>query len=90
MYHLVSLRRLFFARADTPPPDLPAQVPKLIIHPTYDSTALPDMMDKSASLPGAELVKIEKAGHWVLQTHPEEVEKLVGDWLDRVVGEAKL
>lgn len=48
------------------------------------------MMDKSASLPGAELVKIEKAGHWVLQTHPEEVEKLVGDWLDRVVGEAKL
>lgn len=38
-------------------------------------------MDATALIPNTQVVKVEGAGHWVLQTHGAEVEKVVGEWL---------
>jgi pimeloyl-ACP methyl ester carboxylesterase len=75
----------------TPPPDLPEAVPKLFVHPTYDSVAIPHLVEKTGALPNTTIVRVEKAGHWLLQG-PEaaEVESKIGDWLDSVAAGAKL
>jgi pimeloyl-ACP methyl ester carboxylesterase len=69
------------------PRDVRPDMPKLMVIPTADP-ALPAALSAHAErqLKAAEVVWLEGlCGHWVQLEKPQEVEKTVGEWVERMV-----
>src|ERR1700761_4675312 len=82
-------------RANMPAPFLApgAQVPHTnvpvqVLVPRMDIFVTPALQQFTGSIPlGSRVIPIE-GGHWVVTSRPDVVARLVGEWIDRVVGGA--
>ncbi|QRW19095.1 alpha/beta hydrolase family protein [Rhizoctonia solani] len=72
--------------------DLPQEfrpdMPKLLILPTADPALPADILAQAQQgAKGVEIVWLEGAGHWLMLERPQEVESLVGEWVEKMVAQ---
>src|ERR1700761_7901207 len=64
------------------------RVPVQVLAPRMDIFVTPALQQFTGSIPlGSRVIPIE-GGHWVVTSRPDVVARLVGEWIDRVVGGA--
>ncbi|QRV75957.1 alpha/beta hydrolase family protein [Ceratobasidium sp. AG-Ba] len=70
------------------PQDYRPEMPKLLIIPTADPAILAAMSaNVEKEFQNIEVVRFEgSCGHWVQLERPDEIERIVGEWVERVVG----
>jgi pimeloyl-ACP methyl ester carboxylesterase len=60
------------------------EVPCLMVTAEWDPVLRPEMAaGMSERVPDLELVSVEKSGHWTQQEHPEPLNRILCDWLQR-------
>ncbi|KAF8707976.1 Ndr family, partial [Rhizoctonia solani] len=72
--------------------DLPQEfrpdMPKLLILPTADPALPADILAQARQgAKGVEIVWLEGAGHWLMLERPQEIESLIGDWIEKMVAQ---
>ncbi|KAG8743128.1 Bifunctional epoxide hydrolase 2 [Ceratobasidium sp. 414] len=67
------------------PQEFRPDIPKLLVIPNADP-AIPGFLSANEEkAPNIEVVRLEGlCGHWVQLEQPTEIEKIVGDWVDRM------
>ncbi|CAE6449408.1 unnamed protein product [Rhizoctonia solani] len=67
------------------PQNFRPDMPKLLVLPTADPALPAEMLAQAGQgTKGTQIAWLEGAGHWVMLEQPEEVERLVGEWVERM------
>ncbi|KAG8719923.1 hypothetical protein FRC08_001644 [Ceratobasidium sp. 394] len=67
------------------PQEFRPDIPKLLVVPNADPALPNQRFANEEKAPDVELVRLEGlCGHWVQLERPAEVEKIVGDWVERM------
>ncbi|CAE6440951.1 unnamed protein product [Rhizoctonia solani] len=68
------------------PQEFRPDMPKLLVLPTADPALPAEILAQAGQgIKGVELAWLEGAGHWVMLERPQELEKLVGEWVEKMV-----
>ncbi|KAG9098803.1 hypothetical protein FS749_002910 [Ceratobasidium sp. UAMH 11750] len=67
------------------PQEFRPDIPKLLVVPSADPALPSQLFANEEKAPDVEVVRLEGlCGHWVQLERPAEVEKIVGDWVERM------